>query len=90
MSCGLGNRCGSDLVLLWLLCRPVAVALIQPLAWELPYAMGASLKSKKIIINRNLSYTVLGAQKVVLSFPARVDEPNRRKKDFSFLAKLSP
>ena len=23
--------------MLWLLCRPVAVALIGPLAWELPY-----------------------------------------------------
>ena len=32
--------------LLWLWCRPVAVALIRPLAWELPYATGAALKSK--------------------------------------------
>ena len=35
-----------DLALLWLWCRPASVALIQPLAWELPYAMGAALKSK--------------------------------------------
>ena len=27
--------------------RPAATAPIQPLAWELPYAMGAALKSKK-------------------------------------------
>ena len=27
-------------------CRPPAVALIQSLAWELPNAMGAALKSK--------------------------------------------
>ena len=27
-----------------------AVALIGPLAWELPYAMGSSLKRQKIII----------------------------------------
>ena len=27
--------------------RPVAVALIQPLAWELPYAMGVALKKTK-------------------------------------------
>ena len=34
-------------MLLWLWCRPAAVAPIRPLAWELPYAMGAALKSKK-------------------------------------------
>ena len=46
MSCGVGRRHGLDPVLLWLWCRLVAVALIRPLAWELPYAAGASLKSK--------------------------------------------
>ena len=30
----------------WVCCRLAAAALIQPLAWELPYAMGVSLKSK--------------------------------------------
>ena len=33
-----------DPVLLWRWCRPVATALIQPLAWEFPYAVGAALK----------------------------------------------
>ena len=47
MSCGVGCRLGSDPVLLWLWCRLVAVALIQPLAWEPPYAVGVALKSKK-------------------------------------------
>ena len=36
-----------DPVLLWLWCRPWATALIQPLAWEPPYAKGATLKTKK-------------------------------------------
>ena len=36
-----------DLALLWLCCRPVATALIGPLAWELPYAKGAAKKKKK-------------------------------------------
>ena len=36
-----------DLALLWLWHRPAAVSLIGPLAWELPYATGAALKSKK-------------------------------------------
>ena len=47
MSCGVGCRCGSDPTLLWLWRRPVAVALIQPLAWESSYAASAVLKSQK-------------------------------------------
>ena len=30
--------------LLWLWCRPAAIAPIRPLAWEPPYATGAALK----------------------------------------------
>ena len=47
MSCGIGCRHGSDLVLLWLWCRPVAIAPIQPLARESPYAVGVALKQQK-------------------------------------------
>ena len=47
MSCGIGHRCDSDPELLWLWYRPAAVAPIQPLAWEPPYAVSAVLKSKK-------------------------------------------
>ena len=47
MSCDVGRRHGSDPTLLWLWCRLAAVALLGPLARELPYAMGAALKSKK-------------------------------------------
>ena len=36
-----------ELLLLWLWCRLAAVAPIQPLAWELPYATGLALKGKK-------------------------------------------
>ena len=36
-----------DPVLLWLWCRPAAVAPIHPLAWELPYAAGTALKKQK-------------------------------------------
>ena len=46
MSCGTGHRHSLDLVLLWLWHRLSAVAPIEPLAWELPYAVGAALKSK--------------------------------------------
>jgi len=39
------HRHSSDLTLLWY--RPAAVALIQTLAWELPYATGAALKKER-------------------------------------------
>ena len=47
MSCGVGCRHGCDPALLWLRCRLAAVALIQALAWEPPYAVGAALKGQK-------------------------------------------
>ena len=47
VSCGVGHRHSTDPVLLWLWCRPAVVALIRPLAWELPYALGAALKQGK-------------------------------------------
>ena len=42
---GAGHIHSSDAKLLWLWCWPATVALIWPLAWELPYA--SDLKSKK-------------------------------------------
>ena len=47
VSCGVGHRLSLDLALLWLWCRPVAPALVQPLAWEPPYAAGLALKRRK-------------------------------------------
>ena len=44
---GAGRRCSSDLVLLWLWCRPAATAPIGPLAWEPPYATSAALEKTK-------------------------------------------
>ena len=46
MSCGVGHRCDLD-PLLWLWCRPAAVAPIRPLAWEPPYTAGTILKKTK-------------------------------------------
>ena len=42
-----GHRCSLDSALLWLWCKPAAAALIQPPAWELPYATGAAIKREK-------------------------------------------
>ena len=47
MSCGVGRRRHSNLVLLWLWHRLAATALIRPLAWELPYAAGVALEGQK-------------------------------------------
>ena len=61
MSCGIGCRHGSDLALLWLWCRLAAVALIRPLAWEPPYAMGTALKRQKDKkINKNKTAHAMG------------------------------
>ena len=47
MSCSVGRRLGLDPTLLWLWCRPAAIALIRPLAWEPPYAVSAPLEKTK-------------------------------------------
>ena len=49
MSYGADRRHGPDpaWLRLWLWHRLVAVAVICPLAWELPYAVGMALKKKK-------------------------------------------
>ena len=38
-----------DPALLWLWRRPAATAPTRPLAWEPPYAMGVTLKKKKVL-----------------------------------------
>ena len=58
MSYGVGHKCGLDPVSLWLSHRPVAVALIRPLAWEPLEAVDMALKRqnthKKGRITRHL------------------------------------
>ena len=49
MRCGVGCIRSSDLAFLWLWlwCRPLATALIRPLAWEPPHASGMALEKTK-------------------------------------------
>jgi len=47
MSCGVGCRCGSDPALLWLWRRLVAMAPIQPLAWETSTCRRGSPRNSK-------------------------------------------
>ena len=57
MICGIVCRCGSDPTLLCLWHRTVAIAPIQPLAWEPPYAMAVAqemaIKTKNNRHNKN-------------------------------------
>ena len=46
-NCGIGHKCGSDLVLLWLWCRLAIASPIQSLAREFPYASGVAMKRKE-------------------------------------------
>ena len=64
MSCDVGHKCGLDPTLPWLWRRPTATALIHPLAWELPYAMGVALKRQKT--NKQTKNKHNGIQQVVL------------------------
>ena len=47
MSCGVAQRCGLDLVLLWLWLRPAAIVPVGHLAWKFPYVIGVAIKLKK-------------------------------------------
>ena len=46
--------------MLWLWLRSAAVALIQPLAWELPYATGEALKRKNKVSEDEIMLDELG------------------------------
>ena len=79
MSCGVGLRHGSDPTLLWFWHRPAATALIRPLAWEPPFAMGAALekakwqKKKKDKEKRNPKYIWLNSI-IKVSFSSHICE----------------
>ena len=60
MSCGVGHKCGLDPALLCLWRRTVATALIRPLAWEPPYAVGVALKRLKTKQNKTKHPTKTG------------------------------
>ena len=55
MSCGVDQRHGSDPTL-WLWCRLVGTAPIQPLVWKPPYAAGAALERQKQKTNKKKTY----------------------------------
>ena len=68
MSYGVGGKRISDLALLCLWRRPVATALIRPLAWEPTYATSAALKRQKTKTKKQLSITVPVASYPLLHF----------------------
>ena len=54
-------RSGSDPALVWLWHRPAAAALIRPLAWEPPYAVGVALKKAKKKEKRKIQVDTVAA-----------------------------
>ena len=66
MNCDVGCRCDLDPALLWPWHRHAAVAPIQPLAWERPYAAHVVLKCKK---KKVLKYSNQPLITVPISFP---------------------
>ena len=69
MSCGVGCRHGSEPALLWLRHRPAAAAPVQPLAWELPYAAGATWKEKKKKREKERNVDNIREVQVITSLP---------------------
>ena len=59
----------SDPKLLWLCCRPAAVAPIDPLAWELPYAPCVAQKKKKKQIKKKKKRKAASPFSLSFSFP---------------------
>ena len=53
VSSGVRRRHSLDPALRWLWHKLAATSLLQPLAWALPYATGAALKSKKQTKSKN-------------------------------------
>ena len=78
ISCGVGHRQGSDPTLLWLWCRLAAVALVWPLALELPCATGPALKKKKSLNSYCSPVTVQHVERWVVG---------TRKSDFIWKAR---
>ena len=86
MSCDVGCKYSLDPALLWLWPRTAAVALIQPLAWGLPYAVSTALRSKKkvdetsqneaespeIFKRKNLSFSIVLLTLRITSRPVQV------------------
>ena len=60
--------------MLWLWHRLAAVALIRPLAWELPYAVGVALRrQKEIKYFKKLVQEAWNSSKVVAVAPAQTE-----------------
>ena len=87
LSCGVVCRYSLDPTLLWVWQRPAGTVPIQPLAWELPYAMGEALKrKKKKYMKRNqtkiLEMEVTIAEMKIEIFNSRSEEAEKRTNEF--------
>ena len=82
VSCGVtGCRGGSDPELLWLWCRLAAAGLIQPLAWELPYALRATRAALNKQTNKPVPPVEDGVDSSVLLLPVVQTVPVEKQRD---------
>ena len=68
MICSVGHRCSSDPVMLWQWHSSAAVALIQPLAQEIPYAVGGIVKRNNKKCDFNIKPEIVYAYKMYMTF----------------------
>ena len=66
MRCGVGRRHALDPELMYLWHRPAARALIGPLAWEPPYAVGVAPKRQKKIKKKKTCHMGMEGRKGAL------------------------
>ena len=76
-------------MLLWLWCRPAAVALIRPLAWEPLYAMGVALKRPKKKKSITLIVTEKSFDKIHNTFIIKMLRTLAIEDNFLYLIKRS-
>ena len=74
MSSDVGLSCGLDPVLLWLWCRPAAIAPFRPLVWEPPCAMGMTLKRQKTKQNKKSFNSYITALSLCVCVCLRVEQ----------------
>ena len=78
VSCGIGHRCGLDLVLLWLWRRLAATAPNGPLAWEPPCDMGAAQEMAKRKKKKKKNQNLLTTSMSLLAVCSLVNHPPTR------------
>ena len=85
MNYGVGCRHGSNPMLLWLWHSPVAIAPTGPLAWESPYAEGATLKRQRKKVHSQCGESVQAICRSSDCFHSEIGACKKKLNFFSFM-----